>query len=131
MPGMTIGETLDQGRPLAAPRLVKGLLHGPIDDVGVISIDSDLRQAVGPRPIRRRIMNRGHFGDRRILHVKVVLADDYYRQLPDNSEVQRLMKCPDICGAIPEKTYLNIGLRSEESLEGQECARKYRYRWLP
>src|SRR3546814_2402107 len=52
MPGMTIGETLDQGRPLAAPRLVKGLLHGPIDDVGVLSIDSDLRQAVGHRPIR-------------------------------------------------------------------------------
>src|SRR3546814_2797329 len=102
MPGMTIGETLDQGRPLAAPRLVKGLLHGPIDDVGVISIDSDLRQAVGPRPIRRRIMNRGHFGDRRILHVKVVLADE--RSEEHTSELQSLMLISYAVFCLKKKT---------------------------
>ena len=74
-----------------------------IDHVGIIAIDDDPFQPIGRRAVGGGMLDGGHFADRRVLHVEIVLADEDHRQLPDRREIQRLVERPDIGRAVAEE----------------------------
>lgn len=47
--------------------------------------------------------HRRDVGDRRVLHVQVVLADEQHRQLPYGGQVQGLVEGADVGGSVPEE----------------------------
>ena len=100
---MAVGEALDQRRAVARARLGEGLLRGAVDNVGVVAVDDDLRQAVGRSAVARGARHRRDVADRRVFHVVVVLAHEDDRQLPDRREVQRLVERADVGGAVAEE----------------------------
>ncbi len=105
---MTVGHALDERRPVACPRPRIGIAGGAVDDVGVVAVDDDPIQPVRRRTVRGRMLHRGHAPDRRVLHVKVVLADEDHGQLPHRREVQRLVEGADIGGAVAEEADRHI-----------------------
>ena len=54
-----------------------------VDLVRVVAVDDHTLEAVGGCTIGRRMLDRGHLADGRVFHVKVVLADEDHRKLPD------------------------------------------------
>ena len=109
---MTVGQALDQRRAAVRPRLVERLDRLAVDDVGVVAVDHNLRQAIGRRAVAGRARHRGDVADRRVFHVEVVLADEDHRQLPYHGEVQRLVERADVSGAIAEEADRDVFVAS-------------------
>ena len=105
---MTIGQAFDQRRPVPGARLLVCGKRGAINRIGIIAVDHNARQSVGCGAIGRRMLHRRDFADRRIFHVQIVLAHEDHRQLPHHGEIQRLVKGPDIRGAVAKETNRHV-----------------------
>ena len=110
MAGMAIGQAFDERGTAALARLFERGERSPIDDVGIVAIDDDALKTVGRRAIACGMFHRRHVADRRVLHIKIVLADENDRQLPDGGEIERLVKSPDIGRAVAEETDRHVFL---------------------
>src|SRR5271155_2914245 len=104
MAGVTIGETFDQRGTAPVPRLPERVEGGPINDIRVVAVDHDAIEAVGRGAIGGGMFNRRHVADRRVFHVEIILTDEDDGELPDRSEIERLVESADIGRAIAEET---------------------------
>ena len=97
-----IGHGLDEGRPLAAPRLIHGLGGRGEQRRHVVPVHAHPAHPVGGRALGDGA-GLGVDGLRRELGVAVVLADEDHRQVPHARQVQRLVHRPRVGGAVAEE----------------------------
>ena len=105
-PGVTarpVGDRFDQRWAAALAGRADRTVGRQVDGVGVVAVDHDLVQPVRGRASRRRMRDRGHDVDRRVLHIEVVLADEHGRQVPDLRHVEGLVERPDVGRPVPEE----------------------------
>ena len=108
MAAVAIGHALDQRGALAGAGAAIGRARGAIDDVGVVAVDDDALEPIGCGAVGRRMLDRGDAGDRRVLHVEIVFANKYHRQLPHRGEIQGLVEGADIGRAVAEEADRDI-----------------------
>ena len=94
---------LDDRRAIPRPSARRGGGDGVTDDHDVVAVDDLCRDPVGRSPVGGGVVGGGDGCDRRVLHVKVVLAHEEDRQLPDRGHVERLVERADVGGAIAEE----------------------------
>ncbi len=100
---MPIRETFDQRRPLACAGFFKRGLRGPVNDIGVVTVDQDALEPVCGSTIGCRLRNRSHVADGRVFHIEIVFADEYHRKFPHRGEIERFMERTDIRRAVAEE----------------------------
>ena len=103
VPSLPIGDRLDQRWPVATPRPVNCLRGAEVHVVRVIAVDHNRVETVRAGPIRRRMRDRRHEVDWRVLHIEVVLTHENHRELPHHCHVQRLVEGPDVGGPVAEE----------------------------
>ena len=96
--------------PFPGAGLRERRLRGAVNDIGVVAVDDDAIEVVSRGAVGRRVFDGGHLGDRRVFHIKIILAHEDDRQLPDHGEVQRLMESADIGGAVAEEAHRHVVL---------------------
>src|SRR5213078_4805193 len=94
---------LDERRAAAGASALNRRGGGQVHIVGVIAVDDDRVQAVGGRAVGGRARHGGDIGDRGVLHVQVVLADEDDRQPEHRGVVERLVERADVGGAVAEE----------------------------
>lgn len=103
-----VGRGLQQGGPVSCPGPPRQGGDGVPDRDDVVAVDRLARDAVGGRPVGGGPGDRGDVGDRRVLHVQVVLADEEHRQLPYGGQVERLVEGSDVGRAVAEEGHRDL-----------------------
>ena len=99
--------SISEGPPPSRAFAKRGLRRAK-HDVGVVAVDDDALEAVARRAVGGGMLDRRHLADRRVFHVEVVLADEDDGQLPDGGEIERLVECADVGGAVAEEADRDI-----------------------
>ena len=99
-----IGLALDQRRPLAPARAIGGGERGFRYSGEIIAVDNDARHRIGDGA-GRDILDRGGARGRDRHAVEIVLADEHHGQLPDRSEIERLVEGAFVVGAVAEERH--------------------------
>src|SRR4051794_1554928 len=111
-----VGLALDKRWSSTGPGQVDGFLRGCIDERQVIPIDRLPRHGVANRTVgyvrggRRALAGHRHA-------VLVVLADEYHRQLPYGSQIERLVEGALVAGSIAEECDADLGSFSQLDAE--------------
>src|SRR5207247_814153 len=103
VPAVSVGEAFDEGGAAARARLGEGVARSAVYDVGVVAVDDLALQAVAGGAVGGRVFHRGDGGNRRVLHVHVVLAAEDDRELPHRGEVEGFVESADVGRAIAEE----------------------------
>ena len=103
MPEVTVGAGLDDRRAVARASPVRRRGDGVPHDHDVVAVDQLGRDAVRGGAVGGRVVHGGHRGDRRVLHVEVVLADEQHRESPHRGEVERLVEGADVGRPVAEE----------------------------
>ena len=82
-----------------------GSIANPRVDVDVVAVDDDFLESVGRCARCSRMLDGGDQVDGCVLHVEVVLADEYHREFPNGGEVECLVERPDVRTAITEEAH--------------------------
>ena len=105
---LPVGQGLDEGGALGGPGPGERVGRRHVHRVGVVAVDDDRVEPVGRGPARGGVGRRGDLGDGGVLHVQVVLADEHRRQVPHLGEVEGLVECADVGGAVAEERHRRL-----------------------